>query len=505
MALLTQMLYRLRIQVIAYGLGLAVWAAAIAFIFPSVQSSIGELEYPQAILDAFGVAGVSLADPRGFFGAEFFSLGPLVLGAFVVFASTAALAGEESGGTMEMLAALPVGRRSMFIQKAIAVLIAAIMIIALTTLGWAASVPFVDLGRELTIAKLVGGTFAQVPFAAFMIAAGLLFGAVAPSRSTAAACTGGLLIIAYLIVAIGSAVESIEDVRYASPYYYADLQGVLIDGVKVEHQLVLWATTLVVFVLALVAFEGRELGGERWQLDALAPRIGGGAVTGPGGSGGAGHEGAPRTARPPRGGRLGAVLVVIALGAATLAGVLGYRYVSALPPVVSITGRVDAASATILAPVSGNVSVLTAAEQQEVRAGDVLAWMVNTLDQTSVPITAPRTGRITTLELKQGQFAAAGAPVFVIHELGALYVALEVDEGDIDHVRVGQTVDLSFTALGITRTERVGFVASIPTANPAARPGQSRKYEARVPLSEADPRILVGQPVEAKIHIDAAR
>ncbi|MEI7926481.1 MAG: hypothetical protein WCI61_09890, partial [Chloroflexota bacterium] len=101
MVLLTQMLYRLRIQVLSYGLGLALWVGFEVLLFPSVSDSLSSIEYPQAILDAFGVSGTNLGDPRAFFGAEFFSLGPLALGAFIVAASTAALAGEESAGTME--------------------------------------------------------------------------------------------------------------------------------------------------------------------------------------------------------------------------------------------------------------------------------------------------------------------------------------------------------------------------------------------------------------------
>ena len=115
------------------------------------------------------------------------------------------------------------------------------------------------------------------------------------------------------------------------------------------------------------------------------------------------------------------------------------------------------------------------------------------------------------------------APAIQAQQLGKHYrggvraladVDLEVPAGTVygllgqngvARVRVGQPVDLAFTALGLNVTAPVGFIAPIPTANPVARPGQSRKYEVRVPIAEADSRILVGQPVDAKIHVDARR
>ena len=503
MVLLTQMLYRLRIQVLAYGLGLALWAAVEVLLFPSVADSLSDIEYPEAILEAFGVGGTNLGDPRAFFGAEFFSLGPLVIGAFVVFASTAALAGEESSGTMELLGALPISRRRMFVEKTIAVLLGVVGVAALTSIGWVASVPFVDLGRELTLIELVGATFAQVPFAAFLVAVGLLLGAVAPTRSTAAAITGGLLIVTYLLLAVASTVDSVENLKYASPYYYSDLSGVLVDGIEVRHQLVLWSATLMIGFVALLAFEGREFNAERWQFDALLPRTrdddgeAGSEMT----TNAAGSAAVPRRSRR---GMSGPVRLLIFLVLASILGGGGfaaYRYTSSLPSALSVDGRVDAPSVTILAPTSGLVLTLTVEEGQTVQAAALLGWMENTLDKSQVPVTAPHSGRITTLALYQGQFAAAGTPVVVIHEMALLHALLEVDESDVGRVAVGQPVELSFSSLGLKVNATVGSVATMPSTSAGLRSGQSRKYDVKVPLNGVDPRVIIGLPVDAKISV----
>lgn len=501
MVLLTQMLYRLRIQVLAYGLGLALWAALDVFLYPSVADSLGDIEYPEAILEAFGASGGNLSDPRTFFGVEFFSLSAVIVGAFVVFASTAALAGEESSGTMEMLASLPISRRRMFVQKAAAVVLATVGVAALTSIGWAVSVPFIDLGRELTLEQLIGATFLQIPFAAFLTAVGLFFGAVAPARSTAAACTGGLLIVAYLIVALASGIEAIEDLKYLSPYFYSDISGVLMDGVDLRHQLVLWSATLTFGFLALIAFEGREFSAERWQFDALMPHRGGDEGSEDRMTSTVAPSGAPRRSRRGMSG-LTRLLILLALGAALLGGgFVAYQYTSSLPPTISVSGRVDAPSVSILAPTSGRVTTLTAVEGQNVGQGDLLGWMENALDKTLVPISAPHAGRITTLSLHQGQYATAGTPVVVIHELSLMHALLEVDEDDVGRITAGQAVELSFSSLGFKTAATVGSVATLPTSGSTIRSGQSRKYEVKVPLNGSDQRIVIGLPVDARISV----
>lgn len=260
-----------RAAVIWYGVGLGLYAALMTLLYPSLESTMRQMSegYPQEFLEALGIGGVNLSDPRGFLSAEFFSMEPLILGAFAVFAATGALAGEESAGTMEMLAALPLSRRGLFVRKSLGVAASAVGICALTSLGWIATVPFVDLHGVLRLPALLGATFAQLSFVWSVGAVGLLLGAIAPTRSTAASWTGGMLIVWYLLVAIAGVVDVVEWLQYLSPYYYADLSAVLMHGVTPGHFAVLWLFNFVVTIAALRAFEAREIGSERWQVRGL--------------------------------------------------------------------------------------------------------------------------------------------------------------------------------------------------------------------------------------------
>ena len=392
---------------------------------------------------------------------------------------------------MEMLAALPLSRLSLFTAKVSAVVVALLGVIALTVVGWLAAIPFVDLGQDVDGWKLTGATVAQIPFLLFILATGMFFGAIAPTRSAAAAWTAAIMILSYLLVAFGSIDDSVSALKYVSPYYYADLSGILVDGVEPWHLALLVSVTLVLGYLAERGFEGRELASERWQFAALRgpARLAAGAP-------------AARRRAPSRLGwwwaAAAALVVVVAGGGAAF----GSRYVAAQPPTLTVDGRVDAESATVFAPTSGIVRVLTVARGDEVTRGNTVGWIEGT-DGTAVPITTTMRGQVTSIAIEPGQFLLAGSPLLVVYDLHSLHVTLTVDEADVHRLQLGDSVEARFTTIGVTATTRVSSIASVPLSVDPTRTKQARKYEVEAPLVDADPRILVGMPVKARVSLQA--
>lgn len=501
MVVLRHAVRRLRGQILAYGFGLTAWGAIEAMLFPSVRESLGRIEYPKEILEAFGAANSNLASPRTFMDVEFFSLGPLVLATFALFACTGALAGEEGAGTMEVLASLPISRRRMFVEKLLAVSTALIATCAVVSLGWAVSVPIADFGRQLTLLRLTAATFAMLSFAGFMGATALLLGAVAPSRGAAGAWGAALLIASYLIVVISRVTDLVKDLKYASPYYYSDLTGILANGVELDHQAILWTATALIGWIALRAFEGRELGAERWQF--LAPVRGGPTMT---------SYGTQQTTE-----RIlawtqdrshtwwaTALLAVVVVSAAAGAGGAYVLDAGTGTRNVSAEGWVVAPSARVLAPASGTVRSLLVAGGAEVIAGQDLGWVQNAADGSLVPLRAPLAGRVADLGPKLGEFVAVGAPVATIHQLDSLYIVLEVSERDIDAIVPGQPIEVTLTAVDSTFDTRVDSVARVPLTD-GVRSRDEPKYEVKSARFEPDAKTTAGMVADGRIRVSGAR
>lgn len=500
MRLFAHALKRLRTQILIFGIGLAIWGVLYVFLFPLVQESMSNIDYPPEILSAFGAGGTDLGDPRLFFDIEFFSLAPSIAAVFGVIAGTAALAGEESAGTLDFIAALPVSRGTLFVQKALAVAAGALLITAIIALGWVLTAPFAEYKAELPIQNIVGATFLQLPFMLFIGAAALLLGALAPSRSAAAAWCGALLVIAYLTVTIASVTDRFEWLRYLSPYYYTDLPGILEDGLDAWHQVILWSLIGLTTICALRAWEGREIGADFWQWNALA--AGGTPRSDPGSlpvieSG----RGWPRRWLPSKRRRAVALAVFLLVGLALGLGVAAISngsFVLGNQGPLSLSGRVDAAGARMYAPTTGVVRLVLAQRGDEMRQGQVVAWVSSALGGSDQPILAPLDGSLTELTLAKGQNLVAGTPVGEVHETNRLRAVFEVTEANLKSIHAGQPVDLDIPAIGM-RTK--GEVASI-SETPVSEVGQGRtkpKYEVWVPLPE-DGRIAIGMRVQARFQ-----
>jgi ABC-2 type transport system permease protein len=264
----------LRWHMIGYGIGLVAWAVLVAALYPSIGKSYGALELPEAYRAMFGIASGNLGNFRTFANIEFYQWVPVVLAIYVITAATGTLAGEEGRGSLEVLLAQPVSRARLFVSKVLAIALGALVIAAVTTVGLLVSLAFIDIGSDLTVARLGAAVFYTLPLVALVASLALLVAAVAPSRGTAAGIVSAIFIAAWLANGLGALSSQTEWLKYLSGFYYADVQTVLTSGLHPAHQAVVLAVTAVQTALALVAFDRREIEVARWQFDALLPRRG---------------------------------------------------------------------------------------------------------------------------------------------------------------------------------------------------------------------------------------
>ena len=270
-------LRELRWQIVGYGLGLAFWAFLVVIIFPTVSEEFADFELPEFYQAMFGEQIQDFTQPRSFVAVEYFSWVPVVLAVYAVVASTAALAGEESRGTADFLFAQPVSRRRFYVEKLIGWLVGAVAILLLTSVGFVLGALLVDLG-DFGMLDMLGASLLATPLLAFFATAGLLLGAVAPTRGTAAAILTVVVVASYMFASFAQLAPATEWLRYLSPFYYAGLTEVLTTGVDWLNQLLLTAAALLLGLLGMLAFEQRDIGVDGWQF----PR--------------------PRRSRPPDGG-----------------------------------------------------------------------------------------------------------------------------------------------------------------------------------------------------------
>jgi ABC-2 type transport system permease protein len=259
--------------IIGWGITLALLGFFIVPLYASIAADVetwNELMsvYPQEILGFFGNA--SFTTPEGFMSLEYFSYLPLVVGVFAVLAGSGMLAADEERGVLDLEAAQPVSRSSLFWGRAASMVLT---LVAITALGYAAIVIAINMS-DLEI----GATEILVPFVSllaqlsFFAGFALFLSMVLPSRQSAAMVAGILLVASFFANGLANLNESVEAVNKFLPLAY--YQGASwVDGLKLNWLLGVIGVDSLFTLAAWQLFLRRDIrvGGEGgWKL----PRLG---------------------------------------------------------------------------------------------------------------------------------------------------------------------------------------------------------------------------------------
>jgi ABC-2 type transport system permease protein len=246
---------------LGWGGGLAAMVLMYSSFWPSVRDNAGQFEsylknLPDALRNVIGE--LSLGTPVGYLQSELFSfLGPSLILVFAIGTGARSIAGEEEQRTMDLIAAAPVSRRRIVVEKfaamgATAIGIGAVLWVALVTIGRAfgLDVPPVNVAAATLQLVLLGIAFGAVA---------QLLGAWLGRRTFAIAVTSGLAVATFLLDAFAPAVEGFAWAAKVTPFYYYGESLPIQHGLDLGHALVLVIVAVVGLLLSILAFDRRDI------------------------------------------------------------------------------------------------------------------------------------------------------------------------------------------------------------------------------------------------------
>jgi ABC-2 type transport system permease protein len=249
---------------IACAVGAALLVAMYIFFYPTIHSSGAGVQQllntmPKGFRDAFIGQGVDYLSPDGYLGTEFFSfLLPILLLAMGIVAGGRALAGEERGGTIDLLLSTPIRRRRLALEKATGALlplfvVAAVIWVVVAAIGpsQGLSVGAGDLAAALVAVSLLGTGFGMLAF---------LVSSATGSTALGGGVAAGLAVAMYALNLFGSLVSGLTGFADAvSPFHWMGGAGVLANGVPAYGILLLIACPIVLLGVSLVLYDRRDL------------------------------------------------------------------------------------------------------------------------------------------------------------------------------------------------------------------------------------------------------
>jgi ABC-2 type transport system permease protein len=245
-----------------------VGAGALASFYLALYPSLGGIGELQAMLDAmppelraiFVAEGLDLGTPSGYLNMELFSFVlPLIVAGYGVAVGSAAIAGEEERGTLDLLLANPVARWRVVVEKSVALILGMVVIVVgiWAALAVTASMMAIDLDLGHVASGLVSGALLGIVIGAVALA----LGAISGRRTLSLAIAMAVLVVAYVVNVMSGLVEGLEAWRPLSPVYHYVGYDPLTNGLDAGHAGTLVAMAVVLVAIAVVAFERRDIRG----------------------------------------------------------------------------------------------------------------------------------------------------------------------------------------------------------------------------------------------------
>ncbi|MEU3947840.1 ABC transporter permease [Streptomyces sp. NPDC029526] len=243
---------------IAWSAALVLLALSVAGAWPSMEKS-GALEdfasgVSPEVATAFGIDQISSAS--GYLKGNLYAvLLPLLLGLMAVTATAALTGGDEEAGRLELLLALPVARRTVFLVRFLCVAFGLVVTSLLVWLSVYGSVVAFDMdvsGGGVAAVTLTVGLLAVLHAGVAYAVVGFGFG-----RGPALGVAAGVLVVGYLLHAIAPMSDALEPLSNISPWEWALGNDPLVDGVP-------WGGVALLLVLSvLVVAAGTHAVGRR--------------------------------------------------------------------------------------------------------------------------------------------------------------------------------------------------------------------------------------------------
>jgi ABC-2 type transport system permease protein len=250
-----------RIKLAIVCLGLAIWSA----LLPIVYGTFGQTF--KSIIDS----GLIPKELTQFGGGDIFSLsGSLALGAihpislilnsiFAAGFATSAVAGERQRGTLEVLLARPLSRRTVYVTLLIAVLGFVAVAALASIVGAAIGAAVAGVAGELVPGRLPLFWLNEVLLFGAIAAVGLAASVSFVRQTPASGITVGFSVGSYFLEVLGTFWPDAKGLQAYSVFHYFDAKQVLEGNVATGNLLLLAAVAAVAIGWALVEFPRRDL------------------------------------------------------------------------------------------------------------------------------------------------------------------------------------------------------------------------------------------------------
>jgi multidrug resistance efflux pump len=213
----------------------------------------------------------------------------------------------------------------------------------------------------------------------------------------------------------------------------------------------------------------------------------------------------PKTAKRKINKRMVIVVAIVILLAGS--GIAGYFIYQGSFYYRTDNAKVDTAIYQLTADASGKLVIMDTYQDEEVKAGQILARVSH-----GPNIVSPVDGTVTDVRMGKGDYANASDVIVVVAKTSDVYITANVEETNILKIHKGQSVSVSLDAYGrsfdgyvqdvniVTSTKLAGSVTSFTTSGTYTKVTQLIPIKIKL-VDDIDLADIIGTNATVKIRI----
>ena len=196
----------------------------------------------------------------GYTESTFYGLiGFLLITIAAVAWGTAAIAGDEENGSLELTLAHGVSRQQLVLERTLAVAVRLAWLAVFSALIIVALNNSAEL--KLTVPNVSAAAAAYLGLALVSATLGIAVGALTGRRIYATAAGAGIAVLGYVLNAVGNQRQELDGLRDFSPYGWAFHHSPLANGADWGGLGLLYGFSILFVIVAVIGLRRRDIGG----------------------------------------------------------------------------------------------------------------------------------------------------------------------------------------------------------------------------------------------------
>lgn len=248
-----------RRSAIWWSVGVVTFIVVNLAFWPSLEGSeaLEGFEDMADFMEALGAQNI--ATPSGYVDGQVYALLlPLLLSALAITLASGLTAGDENAGRLELLHALPVSRRQVWLSRWSASMIVLAAVAAVGGLSTIASLPLFSL-NEVSAGRVAMATVGCALLAAFHGSVSYVVAAFGGSRGLSAGVGIVVLVVGYIMSFVLPLADSLRRARDLSPWYWALGDQPVSYGIEVWRLALTAVLTTVLLAVGTWAIDRRDI------------------------------------------------------------------------------------------------------------------------------------------------------------------------------------------------------------------------------------------------------